>query len=321
MFQSTPDQLVGRFEINQQISLLRKAVSIHARPIGRAIRFTHRGSTHVPSFNPRPTNWSGDSHHTLHSTRMLLFQSTPDQLVGRFGQFNREFRGYMKFQSTPDQLVGRFFVPAADILHLFLFQSTPDQLVGRLIQIRYYSGCRHGFQSTPDQLVGRLWCRRLTSPRHRCFNPRPTNWSGDSGVAPCRRRSARGFNPRPTNWSGDFRKNVKNKGCKFVSIHARPIGRAIATTPRKVSIKAKFQSTPDQLVGRLRAGTVCGPGGQVSIHARPIGRAISANSCPSSDFSQFQSTPDQLVGRLGNILKKGWKLSCFNPRPTNWSGD
>ena len=83
-----------------------------------------------------------------------------------------------------------------------------------------------------------------------------------------------------------------------VSIHARPIGRAIDDLFPFAAMYSVFQSTPDQLVGRFWVFNEVLPSIRVSIHARPIGRAIISAGLRSRLGIMFQSTPDQLVGRF-----------------------
>ena len=154
------------------------------------------------------------------------------------------------FQSTPDQLVGRLAKPKTPWKQQKKFQSTPDQLVGRLVS----------FNAVTDLVCVSIHARpigraiptgKITD--HGVFNvsihARPIgrairDQSADQPAPKSR------FNPRPTNWSGD-------------SIHP----------PRKYPCP-KFQSTPDQLVGRFSSHAPFDEDVVVSIHARPIGRAI-----------------------------------------------
>ena len=88
MFQSTPDQLVGRFRRLHEQRQQGRPVSIHARPIGRAIGKLH-----------------------MHFSTAQVFQSTPDQLVGRFPpqqslDFEAEKGGFARTIGTAQGLVG-----------------------------------------------------------------------------------------------------------------------------------------------------------------------------------------------------------------------
>ena len=225
-------------------------VSIHARPIGRAIASGNGVRPWRPSFNPRPTNWSGDFRQFMPVERFFPV-SIHARPIGR--------------------AIGKYFEKR---LETFLFQSTPDQLVGRLR--------RSGHVAQPPSR----------------FNPRPTNWSGDSAT---RRRcgpvTSVSIHARPIGRAINQPRAIVVIAIP-VSIHARPIGRAINWTCRSGAMIALFQSTPDQLVGRLTP----------SIAPRP--KPIS-----------FQSTPDQLVGRFSCASSSRSMAISFNPRPTNWSGD
>ena len=108
-------------------------VSIHARPIGRAIAMPVTASWRpIPvSIHARPIGRAIQGADPTLYARHAAFQSTPDQLVGRFGIIICFLIGGGTFQSTPDQLVGRFPIPGNLLTCCNKFQSTPDQLVGR----------------------------------------------------------------------------------------------------------------------------------------------------------------------------------------------
>ncbi len=131
------------------------------------------------------------------------------------------------------------------------------------------------FQSTPDQLVGRFRSCLMLRSMLWCFNPRPTNWSGDLLRQTLFAAQALvSIHARPI---GRAISAIAAGGAdrRPVSIHARPIGRAISKIPPAQVATCKFQSTPDQLVGRFAADHPDGGAAlDVSIHARPIGRAI-----------------------------------------------
>ncbi len=157
MFQSTPDQLVGRFPTNCTPSTARRrfnprptnwsgdlaphasshepagSVSIHARPIGRAISSRNRlRPLSGACFNPRPTNWSGDlSNPAVFQQAVAGFNPRPTNWSGDFLMASVSMALPSLFQSTPDQLVGRFDASFVGLMMLDRFQSTPDQLVGR----------------------------------------------------------------------------------------------------------------------------------------------------------------------------------------------
>ena len=158
------------------------------------------------------------------------------------------------------------------------------------------------FQSTPGQLAGRCSARCPAPSWVNSFNPRPANWPGDAPRTPRRPWRRPCFNPRPANWPGDA---VIPGGINIrplrVSIHARPIGRAMLhfTAPccqdRQVSIHARP-------IGRamLHTLTRCAYRNAVSIHARPIGRAMLRTLLQFDRSIKFQSTPGQLAGRCAN---------------------
>ncbi len=185
-----------------------------------------------------------------------MFQSTPGQLAGRFHLAYRQPRvDTVKFQSTPGQLAGRFkSLPAqanqgigvsiharpigrailgdtVSCCGVFMFQSTPGQLAGRFIPLRAWPSTGQWFQSTPGQLAGRFLVRCAIGS------------------------SFEGFNPRPANWPGDFHDAYRKSLVQFVSIHARPIGRAICESLAHYADYIQFQSTPGQLAGRFRGAT------------------------------------------------------------------
>ncbi len=130
-----------------------------------------------------------------------------------------------------------------------------------------------------------------------CFNPRPTNWPGDSAL-PAVSMVRPVFQSAPDQWPGDSAGILAFSQPIYVSIRARPIGRAIQSIFSTHLDPIVFQSAPDQLAGRF-----------------PL---------PTSglyEAEMFQSAPDQLAGRFAYHEVKGWMDDSFNPRPTNWPGD
>jgi len=132
LFQSTPDQLVGRFI--EAVGMGRRLVdvSIHARPIGRAIsQQDWRYLLRRFCFNPRPTNWSGDLE-AVGMGRRLVDVSIHARPIGRAisGLLQRGHRpGMVSIHARP---IGRaIFRPNGLLTGGEVFQSTPDQLVGR----------------------------------------------------------------------------------------------------------------------------------------------------------------------------------------------
>ncbi len=186
------------------------------------------------------------------------------------------------------------------------------------------------------------------------FNPRPADWPGDTSSPGCSdvvsgfqsapgRLAGRcispsasgaagrtiGFNPRPADWPGDARQHPGDESASYVSIRARPIGRAMAgrdTHGRDVSIRARP-------IGRAmppETSTVV-PVVTVSIRARPIGRAMRKWDRTNDHLiKRFQSAPGRLAGRCRSWVRsapgragrsQACLRSCFNPRPADWPGD
>ncbi|SDW94928.1 hypothetical protein SAMN05421783_11170 [Thiocapsa roseopersicina] len=202
-FQSAPDQLAGRCSgLPRRLGLVDGfnprptnwpgdaghgprwcracAVSIRARPIGRA----------MPSFRADPG-------------RSRAFQSAPDQLAGRCDEAATVEVGMFSV-SIRARPIGRAMPLNTPALYLQLeFQSAPDQLAGRCGR---RGSCRRRagrFNPRPTN-----WPGDATSPpppgfNPICFNPRPTNWPGDARAATRCRPLPQRFNPRPTNWPGD----------------------------------------------------------------------------------------------------------------------
>ena len=79
-----------------------------------------------------------------------------------------------------------------------------------------------------------------------------------------------------------------------VSIRARPIDRAILMCWQHWDLVPKFQSAPDQLIGRYVVG---------------VDRLLARG--------EFQSAPDQLIGRYPSASSASPSPASFNPRPTN----
>ena len=167
-------------------------------------------------------------------------------------------------------------------------------MAGRCLPSLLTSHTPDEFQSTPGQLAGR--CQTATTPRtwRQCFNPRPANWPGDAGDLGARVHAVRvSIHARPIGRAMLRGNPGKRPGWK-VSIHARPIGRAMPG-------RAQVQRHP-----RL-----------VSIHARPIGRAMLPGRWPPAWSWVFQSTPGQLAGRcgIGVVVVGNGQVVSIHARP------
>ena len=159
-------------------------VSIHARPIGRAMLGRFKLCLRANSFQSTPDQLAGRCLDLRkRNTARCVFQSTPDQLAGRCtvqsaqtgcaksfnprptnwpGDAGTDPLGYRMaylFQSTPDQLAGRCKEIAEASVLVAVFQSTPDQLAGRCAEGISIPWQVTTFQSTPDQLAGRCAVR------------------------------------------------------------------------------------------------------------------------------------------------------------------
>ncbi len=215
-----------------------------------------------------------------------------------------------------------------------MFQSTPGQLAGRC---RYPPSVsvRRPYVSIHARPIGRAMpsAARCPAPINSGFNPRPANWPGDA--PPARRRCAArsAFQSTPGQLAGRCVRDSPAIGASCdVSIHARPIGRAMrASCWLCAGVQELFQSTPGQLAGRCGC-IVIGqqPRVRVSIHARPIGRAMPPRSVTSVAgphrvsiharpigrampratargrlrACRFQSTPGQLAGRCASHARR-----------------
>ena len=87
----------------------------------------------------------------------------------------RQKRSASMFQSAPDQLIGRYLGARVLRCRPNMFQSAPDQLIGRYMERLTRTALAQVFQSAPDQLIGRYVIRTLTDKQVLGFNPRPTN--------------------------------------------------------------------------------------------------------------------------------------------------
>ena len=154
------------------------------------------------------------------------------------------------------------------------------------------------FQSAPGQLAGRCDRARVEQLLAPGFNPRLANWPGDAELSIPRQSTDCSFNPRPANWPGDAHNHVSKQPDKFVSIRARPIGRAMPAPHAVMGLTDSFQSAPGQLAGRC-----------ASAEPKPAAHLM------------FQSAPGQLAGRCSISALKVAPRCCFNPRPANWPGD
>ena len=158
------------------VSWLAKSLPICARPIDRAI----------PGGLPRRLCSS-------------VFESAPDQLIGRYVCTGSNNNATQWFQSAPDQLIGRYSRRAGSWLAIDLVSirarpidrairdggarqlqqgrvSIRARPIDRAIRCRRYpERSALPFQSAPDQLIGRYPRGSRSNRPQQGFNPRPTN--------------------------------------------------------------------------------------------------------------------------------------------------
>ena len=202
------------------------------------------------------------------------------------------------FQSTPGQLAGRCGAPNVRVFRSGSFNPRPANWPGDAQRIGGEKAFSILFQSTPGQLAGRCgWMYYIYLPKY-SFNPRPANWPGDAYCRPSCQYTRLGFNPRPANWPGDAEQLLPIPGTTEVSIHARPIGRAMPAIAFKPVTTPMFQSTPGQLAGRCLPGLV----------QQPAPR-------------RFNPRPANWPGDAPASVERPAPSRRFNPRPANWPGD
>ena len=155
------------------------------------------------------------------------------------------------------------------------------------------------FQSAPDLAAGRCRLRLSLCGLKSCFNPRPTLRPGDAGRQPARRAAIHRFNPRPTLRPGDAAGFKQFAAQAFVSIRARPCGRAMQFTLVVVA---------DQFIG---------------FNPRPTLRPGDAPTRATWRRSKpcFNPRPTLRPGDAASISPCRSTRACFNPRPTLRPGD
>ena len=273
-------------------------VSIRARPIGRAMRpVAETQSDGRSCFNPRPADWPGDAAMTGRvPSPTSVFQSAPGQLAGRCQ------RDGVREMSV----------------------SIRARPIGRAMPSEMPSATLHRFNPRPADWPGDACTARAVSVPTSCFNPRPANWPGDAGcrdashVARLRFQSAPGrlagrccacrdqrcdrrrFQSAPGRLAGRCRGRAPvASGHRLVSIRARPIGRAMRSSPRCCQTRRCI----------------------VSIRARPIGRAMRAPPHePVATDHVFQSAPGRLAGRCVELDALRSRSREFQSAPGQLAG-
>ena len=342
------------------------AVSIHARPHGRAMLDEGSERDHAGrEFQSTPGLTVGRCARPRSGyTATSAFQSTPGLTVGRCVTCLGCESNAAAFQSTPGLTVGRCHALGAAVVKVGLFQSTPGLTVGRCVLERFVDSGGdlvsiharpHGramrigisgasdsimFQSTPGLTVGRCDGVGMVRARLLEFQSTPGLTVGRCCADQADDDQQRGFNPRPASRSGDARSNAMSARRRYVSIHARPHGRAMrevgggggghlavsiharphgramrggagaGAPPHQVSIHARPH-------GRAMRGGGCVDGGVrvVSIHARPHGRAMPPPRWNSCGNWTFQSTPGLTVGRCAAALFGRPAMPLFQSTP------
>ena len=155
-------------------------VSILARPIGRALLC----ECHIAGESPAVSILARPIGRALRESCNQCsgnpaFQSSPGQLAGRFRQAHVRAASQKLFQSSPGQLAGRFLPVIPDKSVRNGFNPRPANWPGASNR----AGCNRievVFQSSPGQLAGRFFVVSLKNMVLFCFNPRPANWPGAS---------------------------------------------------------------------------------------------------------------------------------------------
>ena len=252
-------------------------------------------------FNPRPAFWPGaDSHFGRLSMALVVFQSSPGLLAGRYGDCAASHE-YVVVVSILARPFGRA-------------RTAPPLALKRI---------RTMFQSSPGLLAGRVRPRWPRSWAGRsCFNPRPAFWPGATPPA-CQPR-ARGpcFNPRPAFWPGATMTQEIQSLEDRVSILARPFGRArTVRLARGMVSPTQFQSSPGLLAGRY-AGTHRSPGSRRCFNPRPAfwPGATSCHSRRTAKGECFNPRPAFWPGATTSASPSRPTATCFNPRPAFWPG-
>ncbi|CAH2030743.1 protein of unknown function [Trichlorobacter ammonificans] len=230
--------------------------------------------------------------------------------------------GALPFQSTPALWDGRFH--QACVTHWgFTDVSIHARPLGRALPACcWLFRSTFQFQSTPA-----LWDGRFTSPgvmpaMSCCFNPRPPFGTGASNQQRPRERQIVSFNPRPPFGTGASHAYFNKPYSYTVSIHARPLGRALRVQVFVQVIGQQFQSTPALWDGRF---SVLNDGLErkemVSIHARPLGRALRENQGGRYSGKQVSIHARPLGRALRQHSYPAPQCSTgFNPRPPFGTG-
>ncbi|CAH2030744.1 protein of unknown function [Trichlorobacter ammonificans] len=106
-----------------------------------------------------------------------------------------------------------------------------------------------------------------------------------------------------------------------VSIHARPLGRALPSGLRHpLGFHRCFNPRPPFGTGASRLLLAFSQHFSVSIHARPLGRALHIPRCDACNELLFQSTPALWDGRFKPTEAERTPNSQFQSTPALWDG-
>ncbi len=238
-----------------------RIVSIHARPIGRAMPFAAHSWRSLHPFQSTPGQLAGRCMaRDRADLAQLRFNPRPANWPGDAGHGHVRTRRSSRFQSTPGQLAGRCTMPSAD--------SAGELLV-----------------SIHARPIGRAMptVRALHPPCAAGFNPRPANWPGDALADMARLQLRIGlFQSTPGQLAGRCVEPIRRLSARHgVSIHARPIGRAMPWVGPIGRVELSFQSTPGQLAGRCPGRRHPGPRLQQRFNPRPANWPGDARAAPA----------------------------------------
>jgi len=303
----------------------RQAVSIRARPIGRAMLPSGVGLLHTKSFQSAPGRLAGRcGAATLTTASSSRFNPRPadwpgDASLTHCGKFNGKL-----FQSAPGRLAGRCWRRDFDNGIVVAFQSAPGRLAGRCIA-RNCNPSRAGIVSIRARPIGRAMrplrqCAR--SPDAVSIRARPIGRAMRTDVAGGRLVGDVSIRARPIG-RAMLRARLNLRDPPQVSIRARPIGRAMLTCrPRATDLHGTFQSAPGRLAGRCAVDAMVARSSE-RFNPRPADWPGDAarSGASSTAAGRFNPRPadwpgDAAVGWAGDT-----GIACFNPRPADWPGD
>jgi len=296
-------------------------VSIRARPVGRAMRLRPGPHRRPPGFQSAPGQLAGRcSDHPNRTTETTCFNPRPASWPGDARAPSRQGGDAGGFNPRPASWPGDAILNHARALGWLV--SIRARPVGRAMPcVGAWSGWVGMFQSAPGQLAGRCHLAICGAPARLQFQSAPGQLAGRCVATFNANLGRMKFQSAPGQLAGrcDRKPAASRLHCGFNPRPASWPGDAWCEVGIGRGHHVSIRARP---VGRAMRAFLAGLDLDVpvSIRARPVGRAMPGLHCTSVGRTRFQSAPGQLAGRCSWLRSLAVWSAWFQSAPGQLAG-